>query len=80
LQNINTVSEFLNPVSMQEVVEESGLLVEVGGTGTSNSTTDLNPPALDFSIEGDISYESLFSGETGCQYYEFLSLPPELQN
>jgi hypothetical protein len=33
---------------MEEVLKESGLFVEVGGTGTSSLTTDLNSPALDF--------------------------------
>jgi hypothetical protein len=70
----------LNPVSLQEVVQESGLIVDVGGTGTSNPASDLNPPALDFSIDGDISYESLFSEENGCQYYELVSLHPELHD
>jgi hypothetical protein len=35
-------------VSLEEVLKESGLFVEEGGTGTSNLTTDLNSPVLDF--------------------------------
>jgi hypothetical protein len=53
--------------------------VEVGGTGISNLTTDLNSPALDFTLDGmDISPESLFSEYTDFQYYEQAYLPPEL--
>jgi hypothetical protein len=53
--------------------------VEEGDTGTSNPTTDLNSPALDFTSDDmDISPESLFSEYTDFQYYEQAYLPPEL--
>jgi hypothetical protein len=70
----------LNPVSVREAVEESGLLVGVDNTETANLVTGLNP-APEFNIdEGEISYESLFFEETSCPYYGFMSLPPELQD
>jgi hypothetical protein len=43
------------------------------GTGLS--------PALEFNLdEGEISYEPLFSEQTSFLYYEFVSLPLELQD
>jgi hypothetical protein len=53
--------------------------VKVGGTGTSNLTTDINSPALGFTLDDmDISPESLFSEYTDFQYYEQAYFPPEL--
>jgi hypothetical protein len=68
----------LNPVSIQEAVEESGLLVGVSTIETASMVTDLNP-ALEFSLdEEEFSCERPFSEETSFPYYEFLSLPLEI--
>jgi hypothetical protein len=78
---INIVSDFLNPVPKEKVVEESGLLGQVDDIGTSNLATDLNPPALGLTADGAdiITLDSLFPDETDFQYYELITLPLELQ-
>jgi hypothetical protein len=68
----------LNPVSIQEAVEVSGLLMGLDTIAAASLGTDLNP-ALEFSLdEGEISFEHPFSEETSSPNYEFLSLPVEI--
>ncbi|KAJ9584170.1 hypothetical protein L9F63_021467, partial [Diploptera punctata] len=78
-QSYNT-SNFLNPVSKEVVVEESGLLEKSGDLGTSYLITDLNPVALGLNIgEAEvITPDNLFAEEIGFQYYELTSPPPQL--
>jgi hypothetical protein len=68
----------LNPVSIPEAIEESGLLLGVNSIGTASVGTDLNP-ALEFSLdEGDISFEHPFPELTISPNYESFSLPVEI--
>jgi hypothetical protein len=38
-------------VSLEDILKESGLLAEKGGTGTYNLVTDLRPSAFEFNPE-----------------------------
>lgn len=69
---INTVSDFLNPLSEEEVVKESGLLWQVDDIGSS----DL---ALTIDEFDTITLECPLHDYTDFQYSELLSLPLELQ-
>jgi hypothetical protein len=46
-------------VLLEEVLEESGLFVKVGGTGTSNLKTDLNS-AVDFTLDKRLFHLNLY--------------------
>ncbi|PNF38601.1 hypothetical protein B7P43_G03944 [Cryptotermes secundus] len=63
--------DFLNPLSREEVVEESGLLGQVGDIGSSNlalTTYESDIITLEFPLPDD----------TDFQYSELISLPLEL--
>ncbi|PSN45382.1 hypothetical protein C0J52_07542 [Blattella germanica] len=74
-------TDFLNPVSKEVVVEESGLLEKPGDMGASYLITDLNSAALGLNMGETevISPDALFAEEIGFQYYELTSPPPQLQ-
>jgi hypothetical protein len=68
----------LNPVSIQEAIKESGMLLGVNSIAAAGVGTDLNP-ALEFSLdEEEISFEHKFSEEPSFPNYEFLSLPVDI--
>lgn len=60
-------------MSREEAVEESGLLGQVGDTGSSNLAFELTTDESDM-----ITLEYLFPQETDFQCYEFASLPLQL--
>jgi hypothetical protein len=70
---MNTVSDFLNPVSKEKAVEESGLLGQVGDIESSNLALELTTDESDM-----ITLEYLFPQETDFQCYELTSLPLQL--
>jgi len=67
---LNIVSDFLNPLSREEVVEESGLLQDISDIEMSSPTTDHNPDTLGLSLEEADAMlpDDLFTEDTDFQF------------
>lgn len=70
LLKLNIVSDFLNPLSREEVVEESGLLQDISDIAMSSATTDHNPDTLGLSLEEADAMlpDDLFTEDTDFQF------------
>lgn len=69
LLKLNIVSDFLNPLSREEVVEESGLLQDISGIEIS-PTTHHNADTLGLSLEEADAMlpDDLFTEDTDFQF------------
>ncbi|XP_066998796.1 uncharacterized protein [Anabrus simplex] len=74
-------TDFLNPVSKDIVVQESGLLDKGGDLEGSFLITDLHPTGLSLNINDTeiVTPENLFPDEISFQYYEFTSQSAQVQ-